>query len=89
MNFTNDFAKSKFVASLVAACHDKVAFFEEESFMTSCNAISDRKGFQVLREIGEKISTFDRTPYEIKVSCTVWQRGKTSDHFKGLPIFIN
>jgi len=28
----------------------------------------------------------DRTPYEVKVSRTVWSRGKGSDNIKTLPI---
>ena len=31
----------------------------------------------------------DGTPCEVKVSCTVWVRGKSEDDFKGLPIGIN
>ena len=30
----------------------------------------------------------DGTPCEVKVSCTVWVRGKSGDDFKGLPIDI-
>lgn len=30
----------------------------------------------------------DGTPYEGKLSCTVWSGGKSGDHFKGLPIAI-
>ena len=31
----------------------------------------------------------DGTPCEVKVSCTVWVRGKSGDDFKGLPIDID
>lgn len=31
----------------------------------------------------------DGTPYEVKVSCTVWSRGKNSDKIKILPIAIS
>ena len=32
---------------------------------------------------------YDGTPYEAKVSRTVWRRGKGRDNFKALPIAIN
>ena len=31
---------------------------------------------------------FDGTPYEVKVSCTVWAGGKDGDNIKILPISI-
>jgi hypothetical protein len=31
---------------------------------------------------------FDGTPYEVKVSCTVWSGGKVGDIIKILPITI-
>ncbi len=30
-----------------------------------------------------------RTPYAVKVACTVWSGGKAEDNIKGLPITIN
>lgn len=30
----------------------------------------------------------DGTPYEVKISCTVWSGGKGRDNFKSLPIAI-
>lgn len=32
---------------------------------------------------------YDGTPYEAKVSRTVWSRGKGGDNIKSLPIAIN
>lgn len=34
------------------------------------------------------VKTYDGTPYEMKVSRTVWSGGKSRDCIKGLPIAI-
>lgn len=35
-----------------------------------------------------KLIENDRTPYEGKLSCTVWNGGKSRDNIKALPIVI-
>lgn len=40
----------------------------------------------VVKCIASKLN--DGTPYEGKLSCTVWDGGKSRDYFKGLPIII-
>jgi len=39
-------------------------------------------------QVRNNINIFDGTPYEVKVSCTVWFKGKIGDNFKFLPIEI-